>query len=195
VEAARQIVSCLHDLTPDDLVVFLISGGGSALLVAPPAGITLAEKQALTQALLRSGVTIEEMNCVRKHLSTVEGGRLARLAAPVQMVTLAISDIPGDDLSAIASGPSVPDPTTREDALAILRHHRIPISDGIARWLASTACETPKSGDPAFARASATVIASPIASLCAAAAHARASGLPTIILSDAIEGEAREAGA
>ena len=125
VQATRRMRALLRDLTADDLVICLISGGGSALLAAPPPGVSLAEEQALVAALLRSGATINEMNCVRKHLSTVKGGRLALEAAAARVVTLIISDVPGDDPSTIASGPTVPDPTTREQALAVLDRYRL----------------------------------------------------------------------
>ena len=152
--AARRILDLAHGLGADDQLVFLASGGGSALLALPAPGLTLADKQAVTRALLRSGATIGEINTVRKHLSAIKGGRLAAAAAPARVVTLAISDVPGDDPAVIASGPTVPDPTTFADARAVLAKYRI---DAAARrssaHLAGAAEETPKPGDPLFDRA------------------------------------------
>src|SRR3546814_624846 len=132
-EAARRVMARVDGLGPEDLVLCLISGGGSALLVQPAPGISLEDKQAVTRALLRSGAAIDEMNAVRKHLSAIKGGRLAQRAAPARVVTLAISDVPGDEPSVIASGPTVPDPTTRADALAVLRRYGIQIPDAVDR--------------------------------------------------------------
>jgi hydroxypyruvate reductase len=191
--AAQGILNLVSNLTADDLVLALISGGGSSLLSLPAAGLTLADKQAVNRALLRSGATIHEMNCVRKHLSAVKGGRLAAAVAPARLVTLVISDVPGDDPSVIASGPTVPDHTTREDALAIVRRYRIDVP-GVVERLSNPASETPKPGDPAFERAEIRMIATPMMSLNAAAAVAREAGYMPLLLGDAIEGEAREVG-
>ena len=144
LDATAAMIALLKDLTADDLVLCLLSGGGSALLTAPAPGLTLADKQAITRELLRSGAAIDEINCVRKHLSAVKGGRLALLAAPARVVTLAISDVPGDDISTIASGPTVPDPTTRQAALAILERWRIAIPEPVRAWLDDPRSETPK---------------------------------------------------
>lgn len=190
--AARRMVGLLHGLGPDDLVLFLASGGGSALLALPAPGIGLEDKRALTNALLRSGAAIGEINCVRKHLSAVKGGRLAALAAPARLVTLAVSDVPGDDPSVIASGPTVPDPTTLEDARAVLAKYGIIPPPAVAARLADAAAETPKPGDPAFDRAEYRLIARPQASLEAAARVAAEAGLTPLILGDCLEGEARE---
>jgi hydroxypyruvate reductase len=181
-------------LGPDDLVLFLISGGGSALLAAPADGLTLEDKQAVNKALLKSGAAIDEMNCVRKHLSAVKGGRLGARCAPARVVTLLISDVPGDDPAVIASGPTVPDRTTCADALAILARHRIAVPEVARRGLESGAFETPKPGDPRFAGHEVRMIATPQLSLEAAAALARRSGLGAHVLSDEIEGESREVG-
>ncbi len=190
--AASRIMAMLRGLTADDLALCLISGGGSALLAAPVAAITLDDKRAINRALLLSGANIHEMNCVRKHLSAVKGGRLAMAASPAQVVALIISDVPGDDISVIASGPTCPDPTTRQDALAILLKYEIDISESVALWLADPASETPKPGDPRLAAARNIIIATPHASLAAAAAVARQAGVTPLILGDAIEGEARD---
>jgi glycerate-2-kinase len=189
--AARRILSLVSGLTENDLVLALISGGGSALLSLPAPGLTLADMQAVNRALLASGATIHEMNCVRKHLSAIAGGRLAAAAYPARVVALAISDVPGDDPSVIASGPTVPDATTFADARAILARHRIAPPPAIAAHLAAAADETPKPGDPRLARQEFHLVATPAAALAAAA---EAAGLPTLILGDALEGEAREVG-
>jgi hydroxypyruvate reductase len=191
--AAQGILDLVSNLTADDLVLALISGGGSSLLSLPASGLTLADKQAVNRALLRSGATIHEMNCVRKHLSAIKGGRLAAAVAPARLVTLVISDVPGDDPSVIASGPTVPDHTTREDALAIVRRYRIDVP-GVVERLSDPASETPKPGDPAFERATIRMVATPMMSLHAAAAVAREAGYAPLLLGDAIEGEAREVG-
>lgn len=190
--AAQRIQALVQGLTADDLVLVLLSGGGSALLAAPAEWITLEEKRAVTQALLKSGADIREINCVRKHLSAIKGGRLAAMATPARVLTLAISDVPGDDLSAIASGPTVPDPTTCADALEILNRYRIALPAKAQEALESGRAETPKPGDPRFARSIATLIATPQAALQAAAEAARARGITPLILGDRIEGEARE---
>ncbi|MCB8876174.1 glycerate kinase type-2 family protein [Acidisoma silvae] len=192
--AALRILDLVRGLTPDDLVLCLISGGGSALLAAPLPGVTLADKQAINRALLRSGAAIEEMNCVRKHLSAVKGGRLAQAAAPAPLVTLVISDVPGDDPSVIASGPTVGDATTQADARAVLARYGIDLPPAVAAVLANARYEPPKPGDVAFAHAETRMIATPQAALEAAATVARAAGITPVILGDAIEGESREVG-
>jgi hydroxypyruvate reductase len=193
-EAARRIREKVSGLTPDDLVLCLISGGGSALLAAPAPGLTLADKQAISQALLRSGANISEMNCVRRHLSAVKGGRLAAACHPAKVVTLLISDVPGDDPIDIASGPTVPDPTTCEDALAILRRYAIDIPSNVRQLLESGDGETVKPGDPRLASCETRMIATPQMALEAAATTARAAGVPAYILSDRLQGEARDVG-
>jgi len=192
--AAQRIVELTHGLSADDLVLCLISGGGSALLSLPAVGLTLADKQQINQALLASGAAIDEMNCVRKHLSAVKGGRLAARCAPARVVTLLISDVPGDDPSIIASGPTVPDASTCADALRILERHRIAIPAAARAGLDSGAFETPKPGDAAFRGHEVRLIATPQQSLQAAAALAHERGLAAHILSDEIEGESREVG-
>ena len=193
-QAARRIAALTQGLTADDLVLCLISGGGSALLSLPAPGLTLADKQAINQALLKSGAAIDEMNCVRKHLSAIKGGRLAALCAPARVVTLLISDVPGDAPEVIASGPTVADPSTCADALAICRRYGISLPAAALKGLESGALETPKPGDPVFAGHAVHMIATPQQSLEAAAAVARAAGLQAHILSDEMEGESREVG-
>ena len=193
-EAAQRILGLVDGLGVDDLLICLISGGGSALLVAPAPGLTLDDKQVVTRALLRSGADITEMNTVRKHLSAIKGGRLAQRAAPARVVTLAISDVPGDDPAVIASGPTVPDPTTCADARAVLARYGIVPPDAVRAHLDRPDAETPKPGDASFARCELRMIATPQRALEAAAAAARAAGITPIILSDRIEGEAREVG-
>ncbi len=190
--AAQRILDSMRGLGPDDLVLFLASGGGSALMVLPAPGITLEDKRAVTRALLKSGATIGEINCVRKHLSAIKGGRLAAAAAPARVVTLAISDVPGDDPAVIASGPTVPDPTTFAEARAILAKYEIEPPPAIARHLTAAAEETPKPGDPRLARSEFVLVATPQASLLAAADTARKAGVTPMVLGDAIEGEARD---
>ena len=192
--AAQRIVELTHGLSADDLVVCLISGGGSALLSLPAPGLTLEDKQRVNAALLASGAAIDEMNCVRKHLSAIKGGRLAARCAPARVVTLVISDVPGDDPSVIASGPTVPDATTCADALRLLRRYGIEVPAAARAGLESGAFETPKPGDSAFAGHALHLIATPQQSLEAAAARARALGLEAHILSDEIEGESKEVG-
>src|SRR5271170_4857364 len=170
--AARRILALARGLGPDDQLVFLASGGGSALLSLPAPGLTLDDKQAVTRALLRSGATIGEINTVRKHLSAIKGGRLAAAAAPARVLTLAISDVPGDDPAVIASGPTVPDPTSFADARAVLAKYRIGPPDAVSAHLAAAAEETPKPGDPVFSRTRFELIASPQQSLAAAAVAA-----------------------
>jgi glycerate 2-kinase len=192
--AAQRILDLASGLGPNDQLVFLVSGGGSALLSLPAPGVTLEDKQAVTRALLRSGATIGEINTVRKHLSAIKGGRLAAAAAPAQVVTLAISDVPGDDPAVIASGPTVPDPSSFADARTVLAKYRITEPASIIARLAAAQDETPKPGDPIFAQARYTLIASPQQALAAAADAAAAAGVTPIVLSDRIEGEARDIG-
>ena len=191
-KAAARMLAAVRGLTADDLVLVLISGGGSALLALPFEGIALADKQQINRALLRSGAGIGEMNCVRKHLSAIKGGRLAAAAHPARVLTLVISDVPGDDPAVVASGPTVADPGTCAEALAILEAHRIDVPPHVRQLLASGAPETPKPGDPRLARSETRVIATAQAALAAAAEAARAAGVAPLILGDAIEGEARE---
>ncbi len=192
--AASRILELAQGLGADDLLLCLISGGGSSLLTLPAAGISLADKQAVNQALLRSGAAIGEMNCVRKHLSAIKGGRLAAAAAPAQVVTLLISDVPGDDPAVIASGPTVGDPTSFADAREILRRYDITPPETVRAHLAAAAVESPKIGDPRLVDCVTHLIAAPQASLIAAAQAAEAVGMQALILGDAIEGEAREVG-
>jgi hydroxypyruvate reductase len=190
--AAERILGLVQNLTRDDLVLCLISGGGSALLALPAPGIAFAEKQAVNQALLKSGATIAEINCVRKHLSAIKGGRLAAAAALARVVTLMISDVPGDDPSVIASGPTAADATTREDALSVFDKYGIDAGPAVRAWLARPESETPKPNDPRLARVENIIIARPQDALEAAAAVARRAGYTPLILGNALEGEARE---
>ena len=192
--ASERMLAMVQGLTEHDLVLCLISGGGSALLTLPADGLTLADKQRINQALLSSGANIAEMNCLRKHLSRIKGGRLAAACAPARVVTLTISDVPGDDPSIIASGPTVPDASTCADALAILKRYEIDVPAAVLAQLESGALETPKPGDVAFSGHEVHLIATPQQSLEAAAAAARAAGLNAYILSDEMEGESREVG-
>ena len=192
--AAERIMAFPQGLTEDDLVLCLISGGGSALLTLPAQGMTLTDKQRVNQALLDSGASITEMNCVRKHLSRIKGGRLAAACAPARVLTLLISDVPGDDASVIASGPTVPDASTCADALAILSRYAIEVPQAVIEQLQSGALETCKPGGSAFAQSSVHLIATPQQSLDAAAQAARDAGIAAYILSDEIEGESREVG-
>lgn len=192
--AAQRMLALTQGLTRDDLVLCLISGGGSALLTLPAEGLLLVDKQRINQALLNSGANIAEINCVRKHLSRIKGGRLAQACLPARVVTLAISDVPGDDPAIIASGPTVADATSCADALSILKRYNIDVNGLVADLLNTGALETPKPGDPAFAGHEVHVIATPRQSLQAAAEAARASGVAAYILSDAMEGESREVG-
>ena len=191
--AAARILDAVNGLTANDLVLVLLSGGGSALLAAPMAGITLEQKRAVTKALLTSGASIGEINCVRKHLSAIKGGRLALAAAPARVVTLAISDVPGDDLSTIASGPTVPDPTSCADALEIVKRYGIELPAAARQALLTGAAETPKTDNAGFLRCESHIIATAQGSLAAAANLARAQGMTPLVLGDTIEGEAREA--
>ena len=193
-KATERIVKLTQGLTENDLVLCLVSGGGSSLLSMPAKGLTLEDKQTINKALLRSGAAIDEMNCVRKHLSAVKGGRLAAMCAPAKVVTLLISDVPGDAPEVIASGPTVPDATSCADALRILARYRIDIPAAARAGLETGAFETPKPGDPRFAAHGVHTIATPQESLEAAAAAAREAGVQAYILSDLIEGESREIG-
>ncbi|MEM7169073.1 MAG: glycerate kinase [Pseudomonadota bacterium] len=191
-DAAERILDLARGLGPEDLLLCLISGGGSALLSLPAPGITLTEKQDVNRALLRCGARIDEMNCLRKHLSAIKGGRLAAAAAPAQVVSLMISDVPGDDPAVIASGPTVPDPTTFRDAREILSKYNIQAPESVRNFLAADAGETPKPGDPIFANCAAHLISRPQDALEAAAIKAQEVGITPVILGDSIEGEARE---
>jgi hydroxypyruvate reductase len=192
--AARRIVAKVSGLTADDLVIALISGGGSSLLVAPAPGLTLADKQAVNKALLASGATISEMNCVRRHLSAIKGGRLAAACHPARVVTLLISDVPGDDPIDIASGPTVADPSTCADALALIERYRIDVPAAVRTVLESGAGETVKPGDPRLQGIRTHIITAPQMALEAAAAVAREAGITPHILGDSLEGEARDLG-
>lgn len=192
--AAERMLNLVSGLSRDDLVVALISGGGSALLSLPPEGIGAADKRAVNRALLEGGVPIHAMNCVRKHLSRVKGGRLAAAARPARVVTLVISDIPGDNPALVASGPTIPDATTRHDALAIVERYGLDLPDSVTAWLGDERCTAPRPDDPVFAGNEVHMIAAAQMSLDAAAKLAASRGVPARVLSDAIEGEAREAG-
>ena len=192
--AALRILELVRGLQPEDLVLCLISGGGSALLPAPLPGLTLAHKQAVNRALLQSGATIGEMNCVRRHLSAIKGGRLAAACHPARVVTLLISDVPGDFPADIASGPTVGDPTTCEDALAIVGRYRIDLPAEVRDVLESGRGESIKPGDPRLANSELRMIATPQMALEAAAKVAREAGIAAHILGDSIEGEARDVG-
>ncbi|HEY1148854.1 MAG TPA: glycerate kinase, partial [Pseudoduganella sp.] len=194
VNATRRIRDLVSGLSEDDLVICLISGGGSALLALPDDALTLADTQVINTALLKSGATIGEINCVRRHLSAIKGGRLAAACHPAQVVTLLISDVPGDDPSDIASGPTCADRTSCADALAILRRYRIDIPPNVRELLESGRGESVKPGDPRLARSTLQMVATPLMALEAAAAVARECGVPAHILGDSIEGEARDVG-
>jgi len=189
--AAERIMALVQGMTEDDLVLALISGGGSALLSLPAPGVTLADKQAVNKALLRSGAPIAEINCVRKHLSAIKGGRLAIAAQPARVVSLIISDVPGDDPATVASGPTVPDATSLAEARAILAKYDIAVPPSVAAHLDKPGSETPKPGDPRFAHVESRIIATAQRSLEATASVARQAGITPILLGDAIEGEAR----
>jgi len=191
-EAAERILKLVQGLSRDDLVLCLISGGGSALLTLPAPGLTLQDKQAINRALLKSGANIAEMNCVRKHLSAIKGGRLAAACHPAKVVTLTISDVPGDDPAVIASGPTVPDRTTFADALAILTKYHITEPVSVVEHLRAASEETPKPGDPRLAGVQTHLVAAPQQSLEAAAEVARQAGVTPLILGDSLEGESRE---
>jgi glycerate 2-kinase len=192
--AAERMLALVQNLSADDLVLCLISGGGSALLPLPAPGLTLELKQSLGRALLASGATIGEFNCVRRHLSSIKGGRLGAACHPARVLTLLMSDVPGDRPTDIASGPTVADPTTCEDALNILRRYAIELPPAVRDLLESGRGESVKPGDPRLARAEVRMIATPQMALEAAAALAASAGYPVHILGDAIEGEARDVG-
>lgn len=193
--AAARFLDMAEALTGDDLLLFLISGGASALLVEPADGLSLDEKQAVSRALLHSGAPIGEMNCVRKHLSAIKGGRLAAAAYPARVVTLAISDVPGDDPAVIGSGPTVGDPTTCADALAIAARRGIDLPEKVVSALSRGMWESIKPGDPVLANSEFRMIARPADALAAAADTARKAGLSPVLLGDDLEGEARDVGA
>ena len=199
LHAAQRILQCVQGLTEDDLVLCLISGGGSALLPLPLPGVTLEQKQEISRALLASGASIGEMNCVRRHLSAIKGGRLAAACYPARVVNLIISDVPADGLHDVASGPTVPDPTTCADALAILQRYGIAVPNAVLALLEAGAAgpgaaESLKPGDPRLPQIESHLIATPQLALEAAARVAQQAGVATHILGDAIEGEAREVG-
>lgn len=192
--AAQRMLQLVQNLHEDDLVLCLISGGGSSLLPLPAEGLTLEEKQEVSRALLKSGATIGEMNCVRRHLSSIKGGRLAAACHPARVLTLLISDVPGDNPTDIASGPTVADPSTCADALAIVRRYGIELPAAVREVLESGRGESVKPDDPRLARAELRMIATPQMALDAAAQVARDAGYPAYILGDALEGEARDVG-
>ncbi len=194
MRAAQRMLELVANLSADDLVLCLISGGGSALLPLPAQGLTLDMKQNINRALLASGASISEMNCVRRHLSAIKGGRLGVACHPAQVLSLLISDVPGDRPVDIASGPTVADPTTSADALAIVRRYGIELPSPVRELLESGRAESIKPGDPRLARSRVCTVATPQMALLAAAEVARAVGIPAHVLSDAIEGEAREVG-
>ena len=195
LDAALRALEFADGATASDLVLVLMSGGASANWIAPVAGVTFADQQAVTRALLRSGATIGEINTVRKHLSRIKGGRLARYAYPAKLVTIAISDVPGDDPSAIGSGPTVPDPTTLTQARAIVAKYRLDLPTSVTAALADANNESPKTGDPVFAGSQFVLAARPADSLRAAEAAVRAAGYECMSLGDRVEGEAREVAA
>ena len=190
--AALRIADMVTGLSRNDLVLCLFSGGGSALLAAPADGLTLEDKQEVNRQLLASGAPISEMNCVRKHLSLLKGGRLAARAYPARVLALIISDVPGDDPAVIASGPTIADPSTSEEARAVVAKYNLKLPSRVTRFLESPQSETPKPGDPRLTTADARIIAAPSQSLAAAARQAEAAGWQPLNLGDRIEGEARE---
>lgn len=194
MKAARRILNLVSELSENDLVVCLISGGGSALMPLPLDGITLKDKQAVNKALLKSGATIAEMNCVRRHLSQIKGGRLAAACHPAKVLTLLISDVPGDNLADIASGPTVGDRTTCSDALAIIKRYGINIPASVQEALESGRGESIKPDDARLSDIETRIVAGPQLALQAAGRIAEAAGYPVHVLSDAIEGEAKDVG-
>ncbi len=194
LKAGQRLLGAVAGLSADDLVIALVSGGGSALLPAPPAGLTLADEIAVNEALLASGAPISAMNTVRKHVSSIKGGRLAAAAHPARVVSLIVSDIPGDNPAHVASGPTVPDGATRADALSVVETYGLRLPDAVMAHIRSPAADAPMPEDARFARNEVRVIASAGISLEAAVAEARRHGIEAVILSDAIEGEAREVG-
>jgi glycerate 2-kinase len=192
LQAAERALALAEEAGADDVVLVLISGGASANWIAPAHGVSFADKQAVTRALLHSGANIHEINCVRKHLSRIKGGRLARHAHPGTLVTLAISDVPGDDPAVIGSGPTVPDPSTLEEARAIVAKYKLAVPESITRALADPANESPKPGDAVFAGNRFAIAARPADALRAAEAEVRMAGYECVPLGDTVEGEARE---
>ena len=192
LDGTQSVMELARQATRDDLVLVLLSGGGSANWIAPASGLTLADKQAVTRAMLRSGAPIDAINTVRKRLSAIKGGRLAVLASPAPMLTLAISDVPGDDPTHIASGPTVPDPTSRGDALDILQRYHVTLPEAAQRLLDDPANETPRADHPAFANARFTLVARPADGVEAASRLAQAAGYEVLSLGADLEGEARE---
>ena len=195
VSAAKRALALADAVDADDLVLVLLSGGASANWIAPVSGLTLEAKQAVTRALLKSGANIGEMNAVRKHLSRIKGGRLAKRAHPAKVVTLAISDVPGDDPAVIGSGPTVPDPTTLADAREVVSRYRLELPEAVAHALSDPANETPKPGDDIFRGANYRIVARPADALRAAAERATAAGYECVMLGDRLQGEAREVAA
>jgi glycerate 2-kinase len=189
--ATFETLSLADAAGPDDIAIVLISGGTSANWIAPAAGLSLTEKQALTRALLASGASISEMNVVRKHLSRIKGGRLAERINPARLVTIAISDVPGDDPAVIGSGPTVPDPTTLADAQAIIARYRLDVSPAVARALADPTNETPKPGSPVFAGSSFVLASRPADAFSNVEAAVRAAGKDCVLIGTRLEGEAR----
>jgi glycerate 2-kinase len=195
ISATNRVLALADAVDGNDLVLVLLSGGASANWIAPAPGLTLEEKQAVTRALLKSGAVIGEMNAVRKHLSRIKGGRLAKRAYPAKMLTLAISDVPGDDPAVIGSGPTVPDPTTLADAREIVRRYRLELPPAVTRGLDDSANETPKPGDKIFDASDYRIVARPADALRAAAERATAAGYECVMLGDRVQGEAREVAA
>lgn len=194
MDAAERILAIAESAGANDLVLFLVSGGGSSLLPLPGKGLTLDDKQAINKALLKSGAAIHEMNVVRKHLSAIKGGRLAAAVYPARLVTLGISDVPGDDFGTIASGPTIADPSTVADAIDILGRYKISLPPHIAKFLEQDGAETPDPSSACFSNSQSTLVAKPQASLEAAADVAKRAGYMPLILGDAIEGEAQDVG-
>jgi hydroxypyruvate reductase len=192
-DAAHRVLTMVASLDAEDLVLCLLSGGGSALLPVPAEGLTLRDKQSVTNALLRCGAKISEINCVRRHLSAIKGGRLATACWPARVVTLAISDVPGNDPSSIASGPTVADPTTSAMAIGILQRYRLRIEDHVIHYLNSAAAETPKPGDPVFDNTTFEILATSDDAMQAAATLARDLGIAPLVLGD-LQGDAAELG-
>ena len=193
--AAKRFLSAAARLGPDDLLLFLVSGGASALLVEPQSGLSLADKQAVNRALLEAGAPIAEMNCLRKHLSAIKGGRLAATAAPAQVVTLAISDVPGDDPAVIGSGPTAADPTNCAEALAVAGRYHVVLPEGAQKALEQGTWETVKPGDPCLVRTEYVIVARPADAVAAATGRARAMNLDVVDLGDDLQGESRDLGA
>ncbi len=192
---AEKMLAIADGAGVDDLVLVLLSGGASANLIAPAPGISFADKQAATRAILRSGANIGEFNCVRKHLSRIKGGRLAKRAHPAKVITLAISDVPGDDPAVIGSGPTVPDPTTLADARAIVAKYRLDLPHAAIGALDNPGNESPKPGDAVFAKTEYRILARPADALAAARARAEEAGYDCVVLGDRLQGEAREVAA